>query len=617
MSLWALFSIGLRASFVFAFALVLQLPARRASAALRRWLLLLALGASLALPLLALPVAGRLTVHVSAPMRTAHVWAEALSARSIPNTQSAPRGASVAPVAEPWPARTWLLFGWAVGAALVAARGIGSAVRARRLLARARAQGALRVSGELESPAIVGVFRPVVVLPLSSEGWSPERLRAVLLHESAHLKHRDGLALLVAQTACALYWFQPLTWWVARRLRRECELAADEAVISAGMRATTYAQHLLAIARGMRVPAVGIAMASRPSELARRVHALVGRNRLPAPLTRRRAVLLGVAAAAVLALVACADAAPVVRSPQAAATPRAAPAIDPRLQRIADDEASKVATEWGARRVSIVVLDARNNTLLASHDDAPGQPIAPASTLKPLTVAIALDANLITPEEQFDCGNGSRAYGTAILRDAGEYGRLDAAQILAVSSNIGVSRIFDVLGGARLADGFRRFHVELPASIPDGSMRGAIVAMGEGSLTTPLALASAYAVFANDGVYATAGSAQTERVIKRSTAQAVRGMLEGVVDGERATGRAAQISGVRVGGKTGTSDDPDCEACAHAPGVFASFVGIVPLDRPRWVIYVGVGQPSKEGSGGTIAAPAFARIAARALALAP
>jgi cell division protein FtsI (penicillin-binding protein 3) len=128
-------------------------------------------------------------------------------------------------------------------------------------------------------------------------------------------------------------------------------------------------------------------------------------------------------------------------------------------------------------------------------------------------------------------------------------------------------------------------------------------------------MAAAYGVFANDGLYLTPGGSEPERVLKAATARTVRSMLEGVVTGEQATGKAARVPGVRVGGKTGTSDDPDCEQCAHGPGTFASFVGIVPLDRPRFVIYVGVGQPTKEGSGGTIAAPAFARIASRALAL--
>jgi len=72
-------------------------------------------------------------------------------------------------------------------------------------------------------------------------------------------------------------------------------------------------------------------------------------------------------------------------------------AIDARLQGIADDEAGRTRAEWAAKRVVIVVLDPHSGTVLALHDDAPGEPVVPASTLKALTVALGLDAALITP----------------------------------------------------------------------------------------------------------------------------------------------------------------------------------------------------------------------------
>jgi len=288
-------------------------------------------------------------------------------------------------------------------------------------------------------------------------------------------------------------------------------------------------------------------------------------------------------------------------------------AIDARLQGIADDEAGRTRAEWAAKRVVIVVLDPHSGTVLALHDDAPGEPVVPASTLKALTVALGLDAALITPEQRFDCGNGTRAYGSVELRDPVQHGSLSAAEILQVSSNIGVSRIFDVLGAERFKDGMRRFHVAIPGRIESGTIRGAIIANGEGSTLTPLALTAAYGVFADDGVLAVPG-AQSERVIKESTARELRSMLEGVVTGELGNGKAAAVSGVRVGGKTGTSDpSPDCGVCPHGVGAFANFVGIVPLDARGWVIYVGVADSQKEGNGGTIAAPVFARVAKRAL----
>lgn len=310
-------------------------------------------------------------------------------------------------------------------------------------------------------------------------------------------------------------------------------------------------------------------------------------------------------------LSACADS--VQRSAQAAASSPSS-AIDPRLQAIADDEAGRTRAEWGAKRVAIVVLDPHSGAVVALHDDAPGAPVVPASTLKTLTIALALDAASITTEQRFDCGNGTRAYGSLELRDGvGQYGSLDAAEILQVSSNIGVSRIFDALGAAGFNDGMRRFHVAIPAGVEGGTMRGAVIANGEASTLTPLALTAAYGVFANDGLLALSGAA-SERVVKESTARTVRSMLEGVVTGEHGTGKAAAVSGVRVGGKTGTSDaSPECEVCPHGVGAFANFVGIVPIDAPRWVIFVAVGDSQKEGGGSTIAAPVFARVAKRVL----
>ena len=610
-----LVAIGLRASAALGLALVLALLLPKSSATLRRYVFLLGLGAALAVPAVLSAFPERPAVHVPAPTVALRVVAEALSDSSgvLPPRYGRLHDTARADASTPW-TRSWLARLWALGALFVGVRAGLAQLAARRLAKRAEVVGLLRFSCQLESPVVVGAFRPVIVLPSSARSWSEERLRAVLLHESAHVRRRDGLALLFARVVCAVYWFQPLAWLSLRGLRRECELAADEDVIAGGLRPSSYAEHLLAVARDAVVPTVGIAMASRPSELARRITALVNRDRLPAPLTRGRAVMLGVCALLVLALIACADAAQPARAEQSVAPPTLV-ASDARLQRIVDEEALRVHADWGARRVSIVMLDPKTGALLASSDDNPGQPVVPASTLKPLTVAIALDADLITAEQRFDCGNGIRTIGPDTLRDAGQYGSLDAREILAVSSNIGVSRIFDVLGGERLGDGLRRFRVGAPSNIANASLRGAIIAIGEGSWTRPAELAAAYGVFANDGLLVTPGAAGPERVLKESTARSLRSMLEGVVNGERATGKAASVPGVRVGGKTGTSDDPDCEMCAQGPGTFASFVGIVPIDRPRWVIYVGVGQPNKQGSGGTIAAPAFAHIASRALAL--
>jgi beta-lactamase regulating signal transducer with metallopeptidase domain len=139
-----------------------------------------------------------------------------------------------------------------MGVLVVLSRVLHGAVCAWRLRAAAFAAPAgagVRISSAIEAPVVVGLLRPIILLPTASESWAEERMSAVLRHEFSHVRRFDGLALLLAQLACALYWFQPLFWLARTRLRRECELAADEAVIASGVRATNYAQHLLEIAR--------------------------------------------------------------------------------------------------------------------------------------------------------------------------------------------------------------------------------------------------------------------------------------------------------------------------------------------------------------------------------
>lgn len=98
-------------------------------------------------------------------------------------------------------------------------------------------------------PIVCGVLRPVVLLPASADEWSEERRRMVLLHELTHVTRRDCLTQMLAQTACAFYWFNPFVWHAARRLRVEREQACDDYVLSIGTKPSDYAHHLLEIAR--------------------------------------------------------------------------------------------------------------------------------------------------------------------------------------------------------------------------------------------------------------------------------------------------------------------------------------------------------------------------------
>jgi TonB family protein len=145
--------------------------------------------------------------------------------------------------------------------------------------------------------------RPRIVLPSDAVGWDDDRARAVLAHELAHVQRGDWGVQLVAEALRAVFWFNPLAWIVARRLRDEGERACDDVVLRTGMRDATYAAHLLDIARAGRgaTPAAAMAMA-RPSTLEGRIVAMLNPaidRRVPSPLVRLAAAgLLLIAASA-------------------------------------------------------------------------------------------------------------------------------------------------------------------------------------------------------------------------------------------------------------------------------------------------------------------------------
>lgn len=111
----------------------------------------------------------------------------------------------------------------------------------------------LLFSGDLAVPVTAGFRRPVILLPEAARRWSEERRRVVLLHELAHVRRRDWMALLVGQAAAALYWFHPLAWSIRVQMRKDCERACDDLVLASGTRASVYAAHLLSIIRSLRI----------------------------------------------------------------------------------------------------------------------------------------------------------------------------------------------------------------------------------------------------------------------------------------------------------------------------------------------------------------------------
>jgi beta-lactamase regulating signal transducer with metallopeptidase domain/Tfp pilus assembly protein PilF len=205
----------------------------------------------------------------------------------------------------------WVAITWAALSALALARLLVGLARVRGAALRAapppregwaipyirasRALGLRRfvrlaLSDEVEVAMTAGAREPVVLVPASAGTWPEERRRLVLLHELAHVKRFDWLCQLVCESALAMWWFHPLAWIAAARVRRDAELAADDLVLRAGERPSVYAGHLLDIVRSLRAnrDTVGAMAMARASGFESRLRALLEARRRGPPSTAGR-----------------------------------------------------------------------------------------------------------------------------------------------------------------------------------------------------------------------------------------------------------------------------------------------------------------------------------------
>lgn len=266
----------LKVTLLFALALLAMFVLRRAAAATRHALLAAAQVAALALPLLVAVVPALPVPH------TEEVLSVGGDSLLLPRAShpTAPRAANAGPA-------TWSML-WVLGAIAVITvklMGLGHAIGVVR-----RARNG--VSEEIDQPMTFGSH---VLLPASSDAWSDARLNAVLLHERAHVQRHDTLLSLIGDVACAVYWFHPLAWLIARRARLERERACDDAVLRAGIAADEYASAIVDIARGTRIVATAMPMAA-PSQLETRIAAILD------PRVPRRASGVAVAALAMVVI---------------------------------------------------------------------------------------------------------------------------------------------------------------------------------------------------------------------------------------------------------------------------------------------------------------------------
>jgi TonB family protein len=147
-------------------------------------------------------------------------------------------------------------------------------------------------------PVTWGVRRPRVLLPEHASKWSNERLTAVFAHELAHVARADWPVHLLGEVICACYWFNPFYWLACSEMRRESERAADDVVLTTGIDPHDYAEQLVAIVRGARLPAPVQTLAmAHASDLAGRIAALVSGSPNRRHVTRTGTVAVTASAA--------------------------------------------------------------------------------------------------------------------------------------------------------------------------------------------------------------------------------------------------------------------------------------------------------------------------------
>jgi len=144
-------------------------------------------------------------------------------------------------------------------------------------------------------PMVWGSLRPTILLPANVSEWSAETIQNVLLHELAHIRRCDWLAHGLSLLARSLFWFNPLVWFAARKLRCECERACDDLLLRTGASACDYADTLLSVTRAAvneaRPPQVALGMSSA-SELEWRIHSILDHTRHRYGITHRTAWLM-------------------------------------------------------------------------------------------------------------------------------------------------------------------------------------------------------------------------------------------------------------------------------------------------------------------------------------
>ena len=329
--------------------------------------------------------------------------------------------------------------------------------------------------------------------------------------------------------------------------------------------------------------------------------------------------------------------------------------IDTSLQRIARKSLQKYVQEFKAKRGTVIVMDAKDGSVLTLANEPSYNPnqyykfdlerfknwaltdlYEPGSTFKPINVALALESGAIQADTVVNDEGNIQVGGWPIQNsDGSARGPLSISDVVKYSSNVGMVRIMQRMEPDVFYEGLKRLGlgstmgIDLPfaatstlktkAQFVSAAIEPATTAFGQGFSITPIQLAQLHSLLANGGKLVTPHVVQglynsksqlywklplpePEQVFSTETANAVLKMMESVVK-EGGTGTRATIEGYQIAGKTGTAQKASPDGGYSSNALITSFVGILSVDHPRYVVVAVVDEPVEGRAGGIVAAP--------------
>jgi cell division protein FtsI (penicillin-binding protein 3) len=335
--------------------------------------------------------------------------------------------------------------------------------------------------------------------------------------------------------------------------------------------------------------------------------------------------------------------------------------IDQVIQYRTEQALSAAVERTHAKSGTAIVMDPRTGEILALANAPtfdPNQPAAnsaearangalqsiyePGSTFKIVAYSAAIEKGLVKPDDKIDCQMGQITVAGRLIHDHHAFGVLTVADALAQSSNVGAIKLGLLVGNESMYDYMKRLGfgsrtgIDLAGESP-GILRTlsrwqpssiGSLAMGQEVGVTPLQMATAYSVLANngswikphvvrelrspDGAVTFQAKIESRPALKPETTAALRTMMEGVT--LRGTAKKAQLEGYTAAGKTGTAQKIDPKTRTYSATKFiGSFVGFAPVSNPAVVIIVVIDEPLGSYHGGEVAAPVFREIAEQIL----